>query len=210
MFFVPKKIKYRLLKFCLLILFFTFLPLSSWAEETSLRQGFPAPKFSLNTLEGETFNLSDLKGKQKLILLYFYQENSADSLRGIEELAKYFEEHNIEEKYQLLVVCPLSEVKEEDIARIKDFWSKQKLAPLVLLDTQGEVSSLYKVEKLPAAFFLDSNLILKRIYAGFEAKQQGIMFQYLSYFLNAQEKKAPARKENDDGCNSGVCPPPEG
>lgn len=210
MFFVPKKIKYRLLKFCLLILFFTFLPLSSWAEETSLRQGFPAPKFSLNTLEGETFNLIDIKGQQKLILLYFYQENSADSLRGIEELAKYFEEHNIEEKYQLLMVCPLSEVKEEDIARIKDFWSKQKLAPLVLLDTQGEVSSLYKVEKLPTAFFLDGNLILKRIYAGFEAKQQGIMFQYLSYFLNAQEKKAPTRKEKDDGCNSGICPPPEG
>lgn len=212
MFFIPKKKRNNLLRICLLILVFTFLTLSSWAEETSLRQGFPAPKFSLNTIEGETFNLIDLKGQQKLILLYFYHQDNTDSLRGIEEFAKYFEEHITEEKYQLIMIHSLADLDltEEDITRIKEFWSKQKLTPLVLLDNQNELSNLYKVEKLPTAFLLDGNLILKRIYPGFQAKQQGIMFQYLSYFLNAQEKGVPTQKDKDDGCNGGVCPPPEG
>lgn len=209
MFFVTKKIKYRILKFCFLILFFTFLPLSSWAEETSLRQGFPAPKFTLNTLEGETFNLIDLKGKQKLIFLYFYQLDNPNSLQGIEELSKYFQEHIIEEKYQLIMIHSLAEFKEEDKIKIKEFWEKQNISPIVLLDEQNQVESLYKVVKIPSAFFLDGNLVLKRVYPGFQDKQQTIMFQYLSYFLNAQEKKAPAKKEKDDRCDEGVCPPPE-
>jgi len=209
MFSIIKKKRNNFLKLFLILPLFTFFSLSSWAQGSSLRPGFPAPSFSLNTIEEVPFNLTDLKGQHKLILLYFYQQDQANSLRGIEELTKYFEGHITEEKYQIIMIHSLPDLKEEDITRMKEFWSKQKLTPLVLLDNQNEVSNLYKVENIPSTFLLDGNLILKRIYAGFQTKQQEIMFQYLSYFLNAQERGVSPQKDKDDGCEGGVCPPPE-
>ena len=201
--------KNNLLIVLLIIAFLVSFCLSAFSS--SFRKGFPAPNFTLKTIDGETFNLADYKEKQKLLILYFCNNENEDSICGIEELAEYFEKHIIEEKYQVIMINTRKDLKEEDIIKIKEFWTNKKISFTILLDSQEEVSNLYNIEVLPTTIFLAKNLVVKRVYPGLISKQQNLMFQYISYFLDAKEKGAPKKgTKEDDGCNGGVCPPPTG
>jgi len=201
--------KSNLLTILLIIAF--LVSFYSSAFSSSFKKGFPAPTFTLKTIDGENFNLEDYKEKQKLLILYFCNNENEDSVCGIEELAEYFEEHIIEEKYQVIMINTHKDLKEEDITQIKEFWTDKKISFTILLDSQDEVSNLYNIEVLPTNIFLDKNLVVKRVYPGLISKQQNLMFQYLTYFLAAQEKGAPQKDtKKDDGCNDGVCDPPTG
>ena len=199
----------NLLIVLLIIAFLVSFCLSAFSS--SFRKGFPAPPVILRTIDGETFNLEDYKEKQKLLILYFYNNENKDSVGGIEELAEYFEAHIIEEKYQVIMINAHENLKEEDIAQIKEFWADKKISFTILLDSQNEVSNLYNIEVLPTNIFLEKNLVVKRVYPGLISKQQNIMFQYISYLLGAKEKETPQKDtKKDDSCNDGVCPPPPG
>lgn len=210
MIFWLKNKKNTLLTVLLIIAFLFSFYLSAFSGDSSFRKGFPAPNFTLNTVDGESFNLEDYKEKQKLLILYFCNNESKNSICGIEELAKYFENHIIEEKYEVIMINTHQDLKEEDIIQIKEFWTNKKMSFTILLDDQNEVSNLYNIEILPTTIFLDKNLIVKRVYPGLLSKQQHLMFQYLTYFLAAKEKGTPQKEKKDDGCNGGVCPPPSG
>ncbi|HBY56783.1 MAG TPA: hypothetical protein DEG96_02805 [Candidatus Atribacteria bacterium] len=201
---------YNILVILLTITFLFSFCLSAFSSDSSFRKGFPAPNFTLSTVDGESFNLEDYKEKQKLLILYFCNNENTDSVCGIEELAKYFEEHIIEEKYQVIMINTRRDLKEEDIVQIKEFWTNKKISFTILLDDQNEVSNLYNIEILPTTIFLDKNLIAKRVYPGLLSKQQNLMFQYLTYFLAAKERGTPQKEKKDDSCNGGVCPPPAG
>ncbi len=211
MVFSMKKKKNNL--FIMLLIVFVFLIsfyLSVYAA-SSFRKYFPAPNFTLKTVDGKNFDLENYKGKQKLLILYFGNNENKDSVSGIEELAEYFEEYIIKEKYQVIMINTRKDLKEEDFAQIKKFWTDKKISFTILLDSQNEVSNLYNIEVLPTNILLDKNLVVKRVYPGLISKQQNIMFQYLTYFLAAQEKGTPKKEtEKDDGCDDGVCPPPPG
>ena len=201
--------KNNLLIVFLIIAFLVSFCLSAFSS--SFRKGFPAPTFILKTVDGEIFNLEDYKEKQKLLILYFCNNENKDSVYGIEELTEYFEAHIIEETYQVIMINTQQDPKEEDIAQIKEFWADKKVSFTILLDSQNEVSNLYNIEVLPSNIFLDKNLVVKRVYPGLISKQQNIMFQYISYFMGAKEKETPQKDtKKDDGCNDGVCPPPPG
>jgi len=206
MIFYLKNKKNNLLTILLIITF--SVSFYSSAFSSSFKIGFPAPTFNLKTTDGETFNLEDYKEKQKLLILYFYNNENKDSVYGVEELAGYFEAHIIEEKYQVIMINTHKDLKEEDIAQMKEFWTDKKVSFTILLDSQQEVSNLYNIEVLPTSILLDKNLVAKRAYPGLISKQQNIMFQYLTYFLSAKEKGTPQKDtKKDDGCDD-VCPPP--
>ena len=204
-----KKKKNNLLIVLLIIAFSVSFYLSVFSS--SFRKGFPAPSFILKTIDGETFNLEDYKEKQKLLILYFYNNENKDSVYGIAELAGYFEAHIIEEKYQVIMINSQKDIEGEDIAQIKEFWTDKKVSFTILLDSQNEVSNLYNIKVLPTNILLDKNLVVKRAYPGLISKQQNIMFQYISYFLEAKEKEISKKEtKKNDGCDDGVCPPPPG
>jgi len=209
MIFCLRNKKNTLLTVLLIIAF--LVSFCSSAFSSSFRKGFPAPNFTLKTIDGESFNLEDYKEKQKLLILYFCNNESENSICGVEELTEYFEQHIIEEKYQVIMINTHKDLKEEDITQIKEFWANKKISFTILLDSQEEVSNLYNIEVLPTTIFLANNLVVKRVYPGLISKQQNLMFQYISYFLGAKEKRVSKKdKKEDDGCNGGVCPPPPG
>lgn len=177
---------------------------------TTFKKGFPAPLFSLKTVEGKTFNLEDFKEKQKLLILYFCSRGDECSIKGIEEMAQYFEEHITKEKYEIFLINTKEDLQEEDIALIKDFWLNKKIEFGILLDKEGEVAKLYNIEILPTTIFLDKNLITKRVYPGLISKQQYLMFQYINYLLDCQKKESPVKKEEKEVECEGPCEPPPG
>ena len=184
----------------ILVLVLTIIFLISFYSisfSSTFKEGFPAPTFTLETIEEETFNLKDLKEKQPLLVLYFYSQNSQDSLRGIGELDKYFKNHITKEKYEIILVNTKENLQEEDITLIKNYLDDNKIIFPVLLDKQNEVSRLYNVENLPTAIFLDKNLVVKRVYPGFTSAQQNLIFQYVSYLLDSSEVKIITKEKED-------------
>jgi len=155
--------RYDFILFLVLIIIF-LISFYSISFSSTFKIGFPAPTFTLETIGKETVNLKDFKEKQALLVLYFYSPNSQDSLKGIEELDKYFKNHLTEEKYEILLVNTQKNLGEEDIALIKKYLDDNEIIFPVLLDEQNEVGKLYNVEKLPTAIFLDKNLVVKRVY----------------------------------------------
>lgn len=195
----------------LLLIIIFLLSFCVFCFSSSFRKGFPIPCFTIKTIDGETFNLEEYKEQQKLLILYFYSEENEDSIKGVEKLAKYFEEHTTQEKYQIFLVNVRKDLEEKDIISIKEFWYAKKVEFPILLDKQDEINKLCKIEILPTAIFLDKNLVVKRVYPGLISKQQTLMFQYINYLLDCKEKESVVKKEKkDEGCNGGVCPPPPG
>ena len=191
----------------LLLLIFSSLSFS----DASFKKGFPAPNFSIKNVEGETFILDDYKEKQKLIILYFCNNENKNSVYGVEELVEYFEGHIIKEKYQVIMINTHKQITDEEITAIKEFWLEKGITFNILLDEKNEVSTLYNIEVVPTTILLDYRLIVKKVYQDLLSKQQSLMFRYLNYFLKAEEKKSSKKeKKDDDGCNGGVCPPPPG
>lgn len=204
-----RNIKKVCLIFTIITLFFLFF--STVGFSSTLRIGFPAPSFSLNTIEEGTFDLGEYKEKQKLLILYFYSPDNQNSLAGVKELVKYFEDHITQEKYEIFIINTQENLQEEDLALMKKYLSDNKIPFPLLLDNQNMVSKLYNVEILPTAIFLDTNLIVKRVYPGFILRQQTLMFQYINYLLDCQEKGSLTKeKKGDEGCNGDPCPPPPG
>ena len=214
MLFSVKKKKNSLFIILLMIAFLISLCLSAVYATTitdsfSFRKYFPAPNFTLKTVDGKNFDLENYKGKQELLILYFCNNKNEESVYGIEKLAKYFEENIVKKQYQIIMINTTKDQKEEDVTGIKEFWNSKKIFFPILLDSQNELSNLYNIEVLPTAIFLDKNLVVKRVYSGLISKQQNLMFQYISYFLDAKGTPQKDTKK-DDGCNDGVCPPPPG
>ena len=164
---------------------------------STLKKGFPAPSFSLKTIKGDYFNIKDRIEKQKLLILYFYSQDNYDSLKGLEKLAKYFEDHIVQEKYEVFLVNVQENLYEEDIILIKKYLSDNKILFPIILDNQKKVSGLYNIDTLPTAIFLDNNLVVKRIYPGLVSNQQTLMFQYVSYLLASEKKEIPKKEKRE-------------
>ena len=164
---------------------------------STLKKGFPAPSFALKTIDGEFFTLKNLKEKQKLLILYFYSQDNYDSLKGVEKLAKYFEDHIVQEKYEVFLVNVQENLHEEDVTLIKKYLSDNKILYPVLLDNNNVVSKLYGIKTLPTAIFLDNNLVVKRVYPGLVSKQQTLIFQYINYLLDCRVKNPPKKKKKE-------------
>ena len=161
---------------------------------STLKTGFPAPTFSLKTIEGDYFNLKDQREKQKLLILYFYSQDNYDSLTGVKKLVEYFEDYIIQEKYEVFFVNTQEKLQEKDIELMKVYLSDNKIPFPIILDSQKKVSELYNIDTLPTAIFLDNNLVVKRIYPGLISKQQTLMFQYVSYLLASEKKEIPKKE----------------
>ncbi len=183
----------------LLIIF--LIAFSSVAFPSTLKKYFPAPTFSLKTIEGDYFNLEDQREKQKLLILYFYSQDNDDSLTGINKLVEYFEDYIIQEKYEVFLV----NTQEKDLELMKVYLQDNKIPFPVILDNQKKVSELYNIDVLPTAIFLDNNLVVKRIYPGLVSNQQTLMFQYTSYLLASEKKRIPKKEKEEVVEEPDVC-----
>ena len=184
--------------YSIMVLLIVFLiAFSAVAFSAPLKNNYPAPSFSLKTLEGDYFNLEDQREKQKLLILYFYSQDNSDSLKGVEKLAKYFEDYTVQEKYEVFLVNTQEKLQEKDTELMKVYLSDNKIPFPIILDNQKEVSELYNIDTLPTAIFLDNNLVIKRIYPGLVSNQQTLIFQYMGYFLAGEKKKIPKKEKKE-------------
>ncbi|MFN0070571.1 MAG: thioredoxin-dependent thiol peroxidase [Chloroflexota bacterium] len=103
-----------------------------------IKEGAPAPNFSLPSTSGETVSLADFRGKQAVVL-YFYPK---DSTPGCTVEACSFRDNLVE--VQELGAAVLG-VSPDSVKSHANFTQKQNLNFPLLADTERELANAYGV-----------------------------------------------------------------
>jgi thiol-disulfide isomerase/thioredoxin len=118
-----------------------------------------APDFTLETLEGKTVTLSELKGKKVFINFWAsWCPPCRDEMPEIEEFSKRNPE-------VVVLAINLRNTEKNDEAVHKYIQEHEYTFP-VLLDRKGDVGNAYKVLTLPTSFFVNTKGIVQFKFIG--------------------------------------------
>lgn len=100
-----------------------------------------APDFTLETLDGQEFNLADTL-RTKNVVLVFWATWCPACVRKIPDVERFYRE-----KGGNIAVLGIN--LRESRAKVADFAEKKRISYPIALDTRGEVGQLYKVRGIP-------------------------------------------------------------
>jgi thiol-disulfide isomerase/thioredoxin len=128
------------------------------AEAPAPEVGKSAPDFKLDTLDGQTLVLSQLKGKP--VLVNFWATWCGPCRYEMPFLQQLHEDWPEEELVLLAVNVG------ESSSDVSQFMQSQGFSFTVLLDRQAAVAQQYNVMGIPSTFFIDSDGVIQEIKVG--------------------------------------------
>ena len=132
-------------------------PLSS---SPSPREGFLAPDFTLDTLDGTKVTLSDLRGKIVLINLWAtWCPPCRAEMPALENAYKQYKDSKV-------VILGLNVTNQDSERDVTSFVKEFGLTFPILLDRDGSVSGLYQLKGLPTTFFVNREGIIRTVVVG--------------------------------------------
>ena len=140
-----------------------------------------APDFSLETLDGQTVSLSDLRGQ--VVLINFWATWCPPCREEMPAIQSVYDRYR-DQGFTVLAVNLL-----ETNAEVTEFTDEMGLTFPILMDRSAEVFFLYRVRGLPTTFFLDQAGVIQSIKIGGPMAEDFIEGQVTD--LLAGEEKAP-------------------
>lgn len=126
----------------------------------SPREGFAAPDFTLETLEGVPITLSDLRGKAVVVNLW---ASWCPPCRAEMPALQAAYEADRERGLEIVAVDMTYQDSEEDAQRFaKDFG----LTFTIALDRDGMVARQYLLRALPSTFFVGPDGVIRKVVIG--------------------------------------------
>lgn len=138
------------------------------SNRTLVREGMPAPQFTLNTLDGKPVALADLKGKP--VMVNFWASWCPPCLEETPALIAAYNELKAENPNFEFIGIGTSDEKEN----LVKFAANNKIPYPVLDDSDSKVSDAYAVRGMPTTFFIDSAGIVRKLWAG-EIKKDKVL-----------------------------------
>ena len=132
-------------------------PLSS---SPSPREGFLAPNFTLDTLDGNKVALSDLRGK--IVVVNIWATWCLPCRAETPALEKSYEQY----KDSGVVILGVNLTNQDSLSDVTSFVKEYKLTYPILLDQDGRVGYLYQIEGLPSTFFINRNGVTRTVVVG--------------------------------------------
>lgn len=132
--------------------FFLLLSLSS---ATAAEVGKMAPDFTLQTLEGKNFKLSDYRGKKAIYITFWatWCSNCEAEIPELKEIqAKYSDD---------IMLLAINTSINDSMKRMKKYVKKHDLTYQVAFDEGSQVTKNYKVMGTPTQVIIDVNGILR-------------------------------------------------
>ena len=131
--------------------------------ENSPAIGSDAPNFELQTLDGNSIRLSDLKGMP--VLINFWATWCSPCRQEMPAIESRFEAN----RDHMAMLAVNFDESEEDV---QSFTQELNLKFPVLLDPGAKVQDLYRVRGYPTTFFIDSDGIIQIINVGVMSEKQ--------------------------------------
>jgi peroxiredoxin len=123
--------------------------------------GNRAPSFMVTDIDGKKVSLADLSGK--IIILDFWATWCAPCKASTKELEKLHEKY----KGRGVVIMGVSmDTGKSAAEQVREFSGKNGLTYRMLMD-DGRMSKAYAVRNIPAAFILDKQQRILKIYPGY-------------------------------------------
>lgn len=121
------------------------------AESAGVEPGEPAPDFELETLEGETFKLSDLQGKK--VILNFWYSWCPPCIEEMPEIQEFYEDYQDEVE----VVAVNMTKHENQLSDVGDFIDEHEHTFTVPLDREDTLTEPYVVYAAPTTYFIGTD-----------------------------------------------------
>ncbi len=124
------------------------------------QEGFLAPDFTLQTLDGESVTLSGLQGQAVVVNFWAtWCPPCWAEMPAIQEMYDTFHE-------QGLVILAVNATNQDTYAGIAPFIEEYGLTFPILLDSSDEAGSLYQVRSLPTTIFIGRDGVIRKIVVG--------------------------------------------
>jgi cytochrome c biogenesis protein CcmG, thiol:disulfide interchange protein DsbE len=134
-------------------------------------QGFQAPDFKLDTLQGGSMQLSALRGKPVLVSLWAsWCPPCKAEMPAFEKVYRQYGD-------QGFTILAVNASNQDSQADAQAFVQANDLTFPILLDTQGRVSQLYDLRSLPTSFFIDRDGVIREIVVGGPLSQAGLQIR---------------------------------
>jgi cytochrome c biogenesis protein CcmG, thiol:disulfide interchange protein DsbE len=130
--------------------------------------GSPAPDFSINLLNGDTFNLKENQGRT--ILLNFWATWCAPCRLEMPVFQEYYQQARDD-----LLIAAINNAEEQTI--VQEYVDELGLSFPILLDDDASIQRLYRVRGYPTTLLIDSQGIIQVYHVGILTEQQ--LEQYL-------------------------------
>jgi peroxiredoxin len=135
----------------------------------AIQAGATAPDFTLTNLEGQTIQLSQLRGAP--VLLNFYNSTCAWCQTEMPRLADVYRRQE-EVSVQFLGI-----VTADDRATAVAFANNKRLEFPIVLDSEHEVCTAYAIERVPTLILVDAEGIVTQVYEGASEQLAGVVEQ---------------------------------
>lgn len=122
--------------------------------------GFLAPDFSLDTMQGETIRLADLRGQGVIINLW--ASWCGPCRAEMPAMQNVYEDF----KDQGFTILAVNATNQDNLAAARAFVEELGLSYPILLDVNGETSDLYNLRALPSTFFIDREGRIQEVIIG--------------------------------------------
>ena len=143
----------KTLKVTLLITLISGLLITGCAPSQGTEVGNLAPDFQLDSLDGQTVSLSNLR--QKPVLINFWATWCSPCRSEMPYIQEIYEEWSDKG----LVVLGIN--MGESSSKIDEFMQSYNLSFTVLLDTKQDVAQKYNIQYIPTTFFIDKDGIIQ-------------------------------------------------
>lgn len=143
-------------------IWFSAIPASATTsgQMPSPRQGFAAPDFTLELMQGGEVTLSDLRGQ--VIILNLWASWCPPCRAEMPALQRVYEDN----RALSLVVLAINTTYQDSQSSAQEFVSQYELTFPVPLDRSGAVSRLYQLRALPTTFFIDRQGVIDQVVIG--------------------------------------------
>lgn len=136
-------------------------PLASNTDLASApREGFLAPDFTLNTIDGSEITLSALRGK--IVVINIWATWCPPCRAETPALQNSYEQY----KDVGVVILGVNLTNRDTLSAIKIFVQEFNLTYPILLDVDGKVAGLYQNMALPSTYFVDREGIIRTVMIG--------------------------------------------
>jgi cytochrome c biogenesis protein CcmG/thiol:disulfide interchange protein DsbE len=130
------------------------------APPPSPREGFSAPDFTLDSLDGGQTTLSDLRGQIILVNLWAsWCLPCRAEMPAIERVYRSYKDLGLE-------VLAVNATNQDSVDAARAFVQERGLTFPVLLDRTGSVSAAYNLRGLPSSFFIDRQGVIRSVVIG--------------------------------------------